>query len=266
MLYCGDAEHLPYPDKSVDLVFGSPPYTDARKLAGMTVYKCEQWIEWMLRVTKEACRVSRGLVVWVVAGNSRKWKYQPAPEGLLYRWYAQGGVAWCPAYWYASARNIGSGGPQWLRRDVEYCLAFTDKQGPIPFADNKANGAPCVYKPGGEFSNREQSGKRTNEGKKGKKAYTPPKIANPGNLLHINVGGGHLGSELAHKNEAPFPESLADFFIKHLVPPNGVVCDPFVGSGTTIISALKNGRRAIGVDIRQSQIDLCQERLAKYGT
>lgn len=219
LVMCGDAASIPLPDKSVDLVFGSPPYTDARKLAGMTVYQCNEWIEWMLRCTAEACRVSRGLVVWVVAGNTRKHRYQPAPEGLLYRWFSQGGVAWCPAYWYASARNIGSGGKQWLRRDIEYCLAFTAEAGPIPYADNTANGKPCVYAPGGQMSHRTQSGKRVNEGKKKTGGYKPPKLANPGNMIHINVGGGHLGSDKAHRNEAPFPESLATYFIKHLVPP-----------------------------------------------
>jgi DNA modification methylase len=32
--------------------------------------------------------------------------------------------------------------------------------------------------------------------------------------------------------------------------------DPFSGSGTTVRAALATGRRGIGIDIRQSQVDL----------
>lgn len=70
-----------------------------------------------------------------------------------------------------------------------------------------------------------------------------------------------MGSSLAAANEAPFPESLAEFFIRSFCPPGGIVLDPFSGSGTTVAVALKNGREGIGVDIRQSQIDLTTRRI-----
>lgn len=91
--------------------------------------------------------------------------------------------------------------------------------------------------------------------------YTPPKISNPGNVIKCKVGGGHLGSKLAHENEAPFPEKLAEFFIKSFCPPGGVVLDPFGGSATTASVAKQNGRGYINIDIRQSQIELAQRRL-----
>ncbi len=70
-----------------------------------------------------------------------------------------------------------------------------------------------------------------------------------------------MGSPLAASNEAPFPESLAEFFIRSFCPPGGIVLDPFSGSGTTVAVALKTGREGIGVDIRQSQIDLTTRRI-----
>lgn len=46
-----------------------------------------------------------------------------------------------------------------------------------------------------------------------------------------------MGSDLAHDNEAPFPETLTDFFVESFCPPGGTVLDIFCGSGTTLASA-----------------------------
>lgn len=91
--------------------------------------------------------------------------------------------------------------------------------------------------------------------------YTPPSKANPGNVIHCKVGGGLMGSQLAHENEAPFPESLAERFVLSFVPPGGIVLDPFCGSGTTAAVAEKHGRRWLGIDVRPSQVDLTQRRI-----
>ena len=90
--------------------------------------------------------------------------------------------------------------------------------------------------------------------------YLPPVLANPGNVIACNAGGGHMGSKLAHENEAPFPQKLADFFIRSFCPPGGIACDPFSGSGTTVDAAIRAGRRAIGFDVRESQVDLSRRR------
>ncbi|HPM82553.1 MAG TPA: site-specific DNA-methyltransferase [Candidatus Anammoximicrobium sp.] len=71
-----------------------------------------------------------------------------------------------------------------------------------------------------------------------------------------------MGHKLCHENEAPFPEALAEWFIRSFCPPGGTVLDPFVGSGTTAAVALMHGRNAIGIDVRQEQIDLARRRIA----
>lgn len=92
--------------------------------------------------------------------------------------------------------------------------------------------------------------------------YVPPAIANPGNVIDCNVGGGQMGSPLSHDNEAPFPEALARFFVLSFCPPGGVVLDCFSGSGTTGAVAVREGRRFLGCDIRPSQVDLSARRIS----
>lgn len=92
-------------------------------------------------------------------------------------------------------------------------------------------------------------------------SYTVPVLANPGNVLKINVGGGCMGSDCAHENEAPFPLRLAEFFVRSYCPPGGITLDPFVGSGTVPHACEKWGRKWIGIDVRQSQVDLSKRRI-----
>lgn len=80
-------------------------------------------------------------------------------------------------------------------------------------------------------------------------------------VIRCLVGGNQMGSPLAHENEAPFPESLVYPFVVSFCPPGGVVADPFSGSGTTGAVAVRTGRRFVGCDLRQSQVDLARYRI-----
>lgn len=279
-----DAARLPFADKTFSLTLGSPPYMDARTYGIGVQRKCLEWVEWMLGVTREAVRVTDGLVLWVVAGVTRKKCYWPGPEMLLAEWWKRGGQCWRPAYWHRVGVP-GSGGKQWLRADVEYVLAFKGA-GDLSWSDNTACGHPPKWGPGGEMSHRLSNGARVNQwgyigsgnrrangsrrtsikrmrqpnGSRETQAYTPPVLANPGNLIKTNVGGGLLGHKLAHENEAPYPEALVEFFVKSFCPPNGRVLDPFSGSGTTIDVADRLGRKGVGCDLRMSQCVLAKRR------
>lgn len=58
---------------------------------------------------------------------------------------------------------------------------------------------------------------------------------------------------------AKLPPDLADECILQWSDVGDLVLDPFVGSGTTLRSAVKFGRRAVGLDINPEAIRLCRE-------
>ncbi len=63
------------------------------------------------------------------------------------------------------------------------------------------------------------------------------------------------------KHPATFPLSLAKKCIELFSHRGELVVDPFVGSGTTLVSARDVNRNAIGFDLNSDYIDLCNERL-----
>jgi len=60
---------------------------------------------------------------------------------------------------------------------------------------------------------------------------------------------------------AVFPEKLVETPIKAGCPKDGVVLDPFMGSGTVALKALKENRRFVGIEINPKYIDMANERI-----
>ncbi|MEM1881735.1 MAG: site-specific DNA-methyltransferase [Sulfolobales archaeon] len=60
---------------------------------------------------------------------------------------------------------------------------------------------------------------------------------------------------------APFPEELPYRCIQLYTFKEDVVLDPFVGSGTTCVAALKAGRHCIGIDIDERYVEIAKKRL-----
>ena len=60
---------------------------------------------------------------------------------------------------------------------------------------------------------------------------------------------------------APFPEELPNRLIKLFSFTNDIVIDPFMGSGTTAIAAIKNNRNFVGYEINKEYINLANDRI-----
>jgi len=242
----------------------------------------QAWVDWMVDVFEACRRVCKGLVACVCEGQTRKFRWSAVPALLMADLHRAGFHLRRPGIFHRIGIP-GSGEPDWLRADTEYIIC-TARPGKLPWSDNTACGHPPKWAPGGEISHRLSDGTRVNQwGHSVRKdvvngrrvvrgtingdtqtsdSYYPPVLANPGNVIRLKVGGGSMGSPLAHENEAPFPQQLAEFFVRSFCPPNGIVCDPFSGSGTTLAAALTHGRRFVGCDIRQLQVELTARRAA----
>ena len=62
------------------------------------------------------------------------------------------------------------------------------------------------------------------------------------------------------ENETQKPVGILTPLIEYGSPPGGLVLDPFMGSGSTLIAARDSGRRAIGIDIREDQCEIAARR------
>jgi site-specific DNA-methyltransferase (adenine-specific) len=71
--------------------------------------------------------------------------------------------------------------------------------------------------------------------------------------------------ETNRNHPAPYPEELSTRCIKLFSYVGDTILDPFMGSGTTLISAFKNKRKAIGVDISRVYCDYAVNRLKMTG-
>ncbi len=75
-------------------------------------------------------------------------------------------------------------------------------------------------------------------------------MAYPTNVLH-------LATECGNKNHsATFPKDLPAWFIKLFTQEGDLVLDPFLGSGTTALAAIEQGRHYIGIELKEDYYNL----------
>ena len=60
---------------------------------------------------------------------------------------------------------------------------------------------------------------------------------------------------------APFPWQLAEWCGKLITPPAGTILDPFTGSSSTGVAAIRNGWDFIGIDMSAKYIEMSRQRL-----
>lgn len=59
---------------------------------------------------------------------------------------------------------------------------------------------------------------------------------------------------------APYPEDLCKIPVLATCPEDGIVLDPFCGTGTTNLVAFQLGRRSLGIDVSEEYIALARDR------
>jgi len=63
---------------------------------------------------------------------------------------------------------------------------------------------------------------------------------------------------------APYPVDLCRIPILATCPEDGIVLDPFCGTGTTLLAAEKLGRKSVGIDISRQYLESVEERCEAF--
>lgn len=102
--------------------------------------------------------------------------------------------------------------------------------------------------------------------KKNGKLKCNPLGKNPGDVWYFpKVTSGRDRSSVERTaHPAQFPLAVIDRIIKASSNPSDVVLDPFLGSGTVIEAALRNGRQAVGFEIEPKYIDIATRRIQRF--
>ena len=82
---------------------------------------------------------------------------------------------------------------------------------------------------------------------------------NPGDVWTIpNVKSNHV-EKTGHPCQ--FPVELIERLVLSLTQKGDWVLDPFLGTGTSVIAALRHGRRGIGAEVLKKYVEIAKSRI-----
>lgn len=263
----------------VDLIFTSPPFPLNRKKKYGN-HQGEQYVEWLSSFAHKlrALLKPKGSIV-IELGNT--WEPgKPVMSTLTLRallaFMDCGGFTLCQQFiWHNPARLPSPA--QWVNverirvKDAYthlWWLSTTDR----PFANNRQ--ILTEYSPSMKELLAKQSyntGKRPSQHHIGKTSFlTNNAGAIPSNV--ITMANTHANTDYQeycreHKlqpHPARMPIGLAEFFIKFLTEPEGLVLDPFAGSNTTGAASERLGRRWFSIEAQRDYIQGSMGRFDKH--
>ena len=260
------------PDSLVHSIVTSPPYYGQRDYGVVGQIGIEAsptaYVDHLVRIFREARRALReDGTLWLNLGDKYK---DGALLGMPWRvalaliedgWILRSDVIWHkPNAMPSSVKTRPT-------TDHEYLFMFSKSKSYYYDAD-------AIREPHVTFSeNSKMRGGRNHLGKRG---GTPEEGKNKGNSnLHTGrwdqafhplgrnkrtVWSVPLG-KFREAHFAVFPEKLIEPCILAGAPKDGIVLDPFFGSGTTGLVALNHGRRFIGIELNPDYCKMAQRRL-----
>lgn len=236
-ILCKSSEQMSeLPDNSIHLMITSPPYNVSKEYD--EDLSLNEYLDFLNRVWKEAYRVivPGGRVCINIANLGRKpyiALHGYIIQGMLEIGYLmRGEIIWNKASSASPSTAWGSwmsaGNP--VLRDIhEYILVFCKES----FSRQKGKKENTIRK--------EQFLEWT------KSVWTFPAVS---------------AKKIGHP--APFPEELPYRLIQLYSFKGDMILDPFVGSGTTCLTALKANRNYIGYDNNTKYVELAKERIKAY--
>lgn len=254
-IICGDAvtELKKFPDNSIDLVVTSPPYDGIRKYNGFS-FDLHATGKEIFRVLKEG-----GIAAMVIQDQTKDFGKSLTSFRTIVDWVGNIGFKLFETVIY---RKYGAEGAWWNKRfrvDHEYMPIFL--KGGRPQYFNK-DPLKIPSKHGGKTMTG--GGTRLTNGIRiATRSITINPMKCRGTIWEYMTAGD--GTRLKHQHPATFPDRLPYDFIQCFCPPNGIVLDPFIGSGTTALAAIQLEKNYIGIDISKDYCELAKKRLREEG-
>lgn len=263
LLLLGDClEVLPsLPSKSVNLIVTSPPYSDQRKSTYGGVHP-DRYVEWFMPIASELYRVLKddgsfvlNIKERVVAGERHTYVIE------LVLAMKRAGWLWTDEYIWHKKTSAPGKWPNRFRDGWEHLYHFTKSR---QFVMNQE----AVMVPIGSWAKsrlknlsdtdmgRHESATGSGIGRN-MSNWTDRSMVYPDNVLHLS------GEASNRQHSAAFPVSLPSWFIKLLSNPGDLVLDPFLGSGTTAISAIREQRRCIGIERSSEYLEVSKNRVTQ---
>lgn len=241
-----------FPDNCVDLVVTSPPYDSIRAYKGFS-FDLHATGEQLFRTLKTG-----GIAVVVIQDQTKNFGKTLTSFRTALDWCDNIGFKLFECLIY---RKSGAEGAWWNKRfrvDHEYMPVFLKGERPQYF-----NKEPLKIP--SKWAGVTMTGGAT-RCTNGKTLNSRPIKINPmkcrGTIWEYITCGD--GDKLKHQHPATFPDKLPYDVIQCFCPPGGIVLDPFMGSGTTAIAAIKSGRKFIGFEISKEYCDITNKRIEMY--
>jgi site-specific DNA-methyltransferase (adenine-specific) len=260
-LYLGDCteELKKIPDNYVDLIITSPPYADQRKSTYGGIHP-NKYVDWFLPISSELFRVLKptGTFILNIKERVHNGERHTYVMELIIQMKKQGWL-WTEEFIWHKKNSYPGKWPNRFRDAWERLLQFNkskqfnmyQEEVRVPMGD----WAKTRLKKLSETDQIRDNSKVGSGFGKRIANWVDRDLAYPDNVLH-------LATECNNKNHsAAFPEALPDWFIKLFTKEGDVVLDPFMGSGTTLISANKLRRNSIGIEILPEFYRLVQSKI-----
>ncbi len=233
------------PNRAVQLIVTSPPYNIGKEYESKL--KLNTYLEQQKLVIKECVRVlsEKGSICWQVGNYVDRGSIVPL-DTVLYPVFADLGlkmrnrIIWRFEHGLHCRKRFSG--------RYETIIWFT-KSDKYKF-DLDPIRIPQKY-----------PGKKFFKGPKAGQYSCNPKGKNPGDVWEIpNVKSNHV-----EKTEHPcqFPVELIERLVLSMTVKDDWVLDPFVGVGSSIIAAIRHGRKAVGAEIVSRYIEIAKERINK---
>ena len=259
----GDCEAVlrDFPDASIDLIFTSPPYADQRKSTYGGVSP-DEYVCWFLPKASQFRRVLKPTGTFVLNIKERvvNGERHTYVIDLILRMREQGWL-WTEEFIWHKKNSYPGKWPNRFRDNWERLIQFNKDKKFHMYQE-------AVMVPVGDWAKdrlaklsetdkiRDASKVGSGFGKNVSNWLGRDRVY-PTNVLHT-------ATECANRNHsATFPVELPAWFIKLFTQPGDLVLDPFMGSGTTALAAVRLGRCFVGIDTNGEYVELAQKRIAQ---